>query len=201
MFDHQAIANALHCPLEDEATEASMDEVIAEITDGMHTAWPSAIEFAASDVSRVHTVLHKLAFQNWIPTTHTTAVNKPMAVVLFKVGRGKSIGLPALMFKQILKHAEVKSRFGSLHFPSLICNVLLSQNQELKDPSWPVKSPKEFNISLKFTPLHVHPERSLPLQTALDADPTDATTTRHDEVTISSSLTPRFASFTDTAPL
>ncbi|GAA0150188.1 hypothetical protein LIER_09182 [Lithospermum erythrorhizon] len=67
-----------------------LSEVVKVLTGGVVDNWPTKGQIPSSKLSVKYIVLHKVRVVNWVPTTHTTSVSKPMARVLYMIGIGAS---------------------------------------------------------------------------------------------------------------
>ena len=103
------------------------DEIAKEITGGVRTTWGRAKSFPSSQLTSKYAILERLALYNWIPSFHRTGVLKSMAVLLYKLGKGISFDLGALIFQQISRHAETTSINLAIGYPSLIFGILMDQ--------------------------------------------------------------------------
>ncbi|XP_024018221.1 uncharacterized protein LOC112090643 [Morus notabilis] len=130
--------------------EASYNQIITELTGNVRCNWPALKSFPAAELSLKYSVLHKIALKNWMPSTHSTGVNKPLAKLLYMIGLCFSFDIRQLIYDQIVSNAKVLFTHQVLPFPSLIYGVLMSQNDIKKSVEVFAKLPGELRISKKF---------------------------------------------------
>ena len=102
--------------------------VLREITGGVHTIWRRSKSFQSSQLTSKYAILERLALYNWVSSNHRTGVLKSMFVLLYKLGKGVSFDLGALIFHQISRHVETTSINLDFGYPFLIFGILTSQN-------------------------------------------------------------------------
>ncbi|XP_024028254.1 uncharacterized protein LOC112093643 [Morus notabilis] len=81
---------------------------------------------------------------------HTTSVHKPLAKLLFLVNSSTTFDIGQLIFDEIVSNVEACTTHQVLPFPSLICEVLLSQKNIKKEDEVSDKLSGVLRISKKL---------------------------------------------------
>ncbi|XVE68338.1 hypothetical protein DITRI_Ditri09bG0060000 [Diplodiscus trichospermus] len=129
-FSPRLINEFYEYPVPDELPEitVSMDTVYQVLTGRHGVRWPQADFCYSSDFTMKYVVLHKIAISNWNPAKHTSKVYESLAQLLYKVGTGMPFDLGQHIFDIIMVYSESRNSFGTLPFPSLIYQLLMSQH-------------------------------------------------------------------------
>lgn len=155
--------------------EATYDQIISELTASVCSNWPGSKSFPAVELSLKYSVLHKIALKNWMPSTHSTGVNKPLAKLLYMIGLSCYFDIGQLIYDQIVGNAEVLFTYQVLPFPSLIYGVLMSQIDIKKSKEVLVTLPGELRILKKLlSGKHVDVVQGESLSVSEDELPQDA---------------------------
>lgn len=111
-----------------EPVAMSIDEVTSIITGGLVTHFPTLPHrLAAASLTSLYSVLHKTAICNWTPSTNSTIVTRPQAMILFAIGMGKQFDFGQHVFNTVMSFATGGQKSTKLPFPSLIFGLLESQ--------------------------------------------------------------------------
>lgn len=121
-----------------------LDEVISVLTGGNIKVWSPNL--AASNLSCLYAVLHKLVVFNWLPTTNTTSLTLDQAVLMFKIGRGLPFNMGKVIFDYALKAASKTTHSSILPYPCLIFSMLTAQGFKVVEKAL-VNNPIAFSIT------------------------------------------------------
>ncbi|KAG9451352.1 hypothetical protein H6P81_011317 [Aristolochia fimbriata] len=109
--------------------DASLDEIISELTGGYKKQWVSHRTFPTSALTTKYYGLHKAAISHWMPTGHYTIVNKALARFMYRVGKSIPVNLGKIIFDQVINFVENLKHYASMMFPSTIYSILVSQKE------------------------------------------------------------------------
>lgn len=77
-------------------------------------------------------------------------INLEQARLLYSIGKGHSVNIEVYILRSIVKHVGVETLHGTLPFPSLIYNILVSQGFVKKRYELLIPPSRELTISLKL---------------------------------------------------
>ncbi|XP_062094026.1 uncharacterized protein LOC133800065 [Humulus lupulus] len=125
LFSAAEIAKALNISsaVINDVVEFNKDKVLSELV-GQNMVWEQHSILKVTDLTHYYVVLHKIAINNWITTTHTSTITFDTTFFLFKVGTGLQVDLATLIFYQITALGKVKKKGQYLVFPHLIYKLL-----------------------------------------------------------------------------
>ena len=154
-FDAQIINEVFHTPSTDEVMEVSDAVLGATLSGNRLTDWNGKHTFCSSSLSMRYAILHRIALYNWMPSTHTSIVQKKLLLLLFKIGTRTSFNFGQLVMEQIIKARQ--SSTSGLPFPNLIQTVLEHQGFQIAEEDvYEPLEPKYKVTKLLISPPHVH---------------------------------------------
>ncbi|GAA0183962.1 hypothetical protein LIER_31285 [Lithospermum erythrorhizon] len=74
---------------------------------------------------------HKVGVANMIPTTHSTSAFESLGRILYMISTGASFDLGRVLFDQTIEHAQSNAVLKPIAYPSIICSILLVQNEDI----------------------------------------------------------------------
>ena len=128
----------------------SLDVIISELTGGLRKKWPRAKDFPSSELSVKHSILHKIAIKNWLPSSHRGGVRKKLATFLYTIGTKAPFNLGELMFEQVCRHEGSQAVELPLGYPSFIFDILMSQKNIVGSSDKYGDDPKEIILGHKL---------------------------------------------------
>ena len=96
-----------------------MDLVASKLL-GMDTKWPGKKTLKVSDLTLKYASLHKLATNNWWPTSHYPTISGDFACFLFDIGTRVQVHLGQIIFESIAGYGNGRRQGQKLPYPSLI---------------------------------------------------------------------------------
>ena len=104
----------------------NMDGVTSELL-GTKSTWPKNNSLRATEITLKYYGLHKIAMNNWSPTTQYTTLSKDMATLVFNIGSCVQVNLEKLIFSNIANFKSGRKKNQKLPFPSLFFGLLYGQ--------------------------------------------------------------------------
>lgn len=124
------INNYFHIPGSfPESHTRNMNEVAALISGQRVLTWPK--KFAASSLTSLYTILHKLIISFWSPSLNTSTVTTDQALILYRLGTNQPVNIGDIMFKCLSNTLSHQAPSNSLPLASLIQGLLISQKLNL----------------------------------------------------------------------
>ncbi|XP_073159269.1 uncharacterized protein [Henckelia pumila] len=121
-----AVINSLYStPDVDEGNPPEINEVVTVLTGGMVSQFSD--HFSASKLTSFYYVLHLIAVRNWTPSSNSTVITRPEAVIFYAIGTGSPFNFGKMVFKTVLQFADGGLKSTKLPFPYLIYGILESQ--------------------------------------------------------------------------
>lgn len=109
----------------------SINEIVLELTGGIHNSWPRKGQLSASMLSVKYAILHMIGLTNWIPSIHESIVSPQLAHLLFQLGTEVYVDFGSFIYEQIMRHTDSFAIKLLISFLRLICGLLLSQHLEI----------------------------------------------------------------------
>ncbi|KAK2354699.1 hypothetical protein QL285_092184 [Trifolium repens] len=134
-FSPTTINKVLGRSVEAESNEIlSMDKVAKEITAGQAKNWPKKGLLPTSKLTVKYAILNRIGTANWAPTNHSSGITPNMAKLIYLIGTGKKLDFGKHVFEQTMKHVETNATKLPIAFPSLITELILSQQPSILLP-------------------------------------------------------------------
>ncbi|XP_062073649.1 uncharacterized protein LOC133777904 [Humulus lupulus] len=111
LFSAAEIAKVLNLPptIDNVVVEFNKGTVLFELV-GQNIVWEPHSVLKLTDLTHYYAVLHKIATNNWIPTTHTSTITFDTTFFLYKVETGLQVDLATLIFYQITALGKAKKK-------------------------------------------------------------------------------------------
>ncbi|XP_073153432.1 uncharacterized protein [Henckelia pumila] len=124
-FTPAVINSHYSTPDVDEGNPPEINEVITVLTGGMVKKFSD--HFSAAKLTSFYSALHKIAVRNWTPSSNSTVITRPQAIILYAIGTGSHFNFGRMVFKTVLQFANGGLKSTKLPFSSLIYGILESQ--------------------------------------------------------------------------
>ncbi|KAK2369565.1 hypothetical protein QL285_082691 [Trifolium repens] len=112
----------------------SMDKITEEITSGQAKQWPKKGLLPTSKLTVKYAILNRIDTTNWAPTNHSSGITPNLAKLIYIIGTGKKLDFGKHVFEQTMKHVETNATKLPIAFPSLITEIILSQQPSILLP-------------------------------------------------------------------
>ncbi|KAK2396299.1 hypothetical protein QL285_057957 [Trifolium repens] len=112
----------------------SMDKIAEEITSGQAKQWPKKGLLPTSKLTVNYAILNRIGTANWAPTNHSSGITPNLAKLIYLIGTGKKLDFGKHVFEQTMKHVETNATKLPIAFPSLITEIILSQQPSILLP-------------------------------------------------------------------
>ncbi|WJX29405.1 hypothetical protein P8452_18051 [Trifolium repens] len=109
----------------------SMDKIAEEITAGQAKNWPKKGLLPTSKLTVKYAILNRIGTANWAPTNHSSGITPNLAKLIYLIGTGKKLDFGKHVFEQTMKHVETNATKLPIAFPSLITEIILSQQPSI----------------------------------------------------------------------
>lgn len=129
--------------------EVTDDQICQEINAQQVRKLPVKGKLLASKPSVKYAMLHRIGAANWVSTNHTSTIAIGLGKFIFVVGTKTSFDFGTYIFEQTMKHAHSFAVKMRIAFPSLICEIILSQNTNILVSS-DIACKRESPISLHY---------------------------------------------------
>ncbi|KAK2374395.1 hypothetical protein QL285_075361 [Trifolium repens] len=134
-FSPTTINKVLGRSVEAESNEIlSMDKVAEEIIAGQAKNWPKKGLLPTSKLTVKYAILNRIGTANWAPTNHSSGITSNLAKLIYLIGTGKKVDFGKHVFEQTMKHVETNATKLPIAFPSLITELILSQQPSILLP-------------------------------------------------------------------
>ncbi|KAK2362362.1 hypothetical protein QL285_087431 [Trifolium repens] len=135
----------------------SMDKITEEITSGQAKQWPKKGLLPTSKLTVKYAILNRIGTANWAPTNHSSGITPNLAKLIYLIGTGKKLDFGKHVFEQTMKHVETNATKLPIAFPSLITEIILSQQPSILLPEeYESKRPPPISFNRKlFAEPHV----------------------------------------------
>jgi hypothetical protein len=98
-----------------------------------------------------YAILNRIGAVNWVPTSHTSTIATSLAKFIYAIGIGADVDFGSLIFDQIVEHGKSWAVKLAISFPSLICDIILSQHPNILLPEdKPCKRESPMTLSYKL---------------------------------------------------
>jgi hypothetical protein len=111
--------------------EATDNQICKEITADKVKVWPKKGKISSGKLSLKYAVLNRIGAANWVPTTHSSDIATGLGRFIYAVGTKTKMDIGRYVFDQTVKHAKSDAVKFPIAFPTLLCNIMLSQHPDL----------------------------------------------------------------------
>ncbi|XP_045791671.1 uncharacterized protein LOC123886395 [Trifolium pratense] len=128
--------------------EVSDNVVCKTITANKVKTWPKKEKVPAVKLTQKYTILNRIASVNWVPTTHASDIATSLGKLIYMIGTGTKFNAGQYIFNQVVQHAKTSVSKQPIAFPTLICDIILSQHPHIRHEGESAKK--------RATPLAIH---------------------------------------------
>jgi len=111
--------------------EATNNQIFQEITANQLEVWPKKGKISSVKLSMKYVVLNRIGAANWVPTTHSSDIATGLARFIYAIGTKTKMDIGRYVFDQTMRHAKTDAAKFPIAFPTLLCNIMLSQHPYL----------------------------------------------------------------------
>ena len=128
-FSPNIINNFLEADVKGVAeVEATDNQISQEITANQVMIWPKKGKISSGKLSVKYAILNRIGAANWVPTTRSSNIATGLAKFIYAIGTKTKIDIGRYVFDQTVKHAKTDAVKFPFAFPTLMCNIMLSQH-------------------------------------------------------------------------
>ncbi|XP_045791391.1 WASH complex subunit 2-like [Trifolium pratense] len=128
--------------------EVSDNVVCKTITANKVKTWPKKEKVPAVKLTQKYAILNRIASVNWVPTTHASDIATSLGKLIYMIGTGTKFNAGQYIFNQVVQHAKTSVTKQPIAFPTLICDIILSQHPNIRHEGESAKK--------RATPLAIH---------------------------------------------
>ncbi|XP_045831414.1 uncharacterized protein LOC123922769 [Trifolium pratense] len=128
--------------------DVSDNEVCKTITAEKVKTWPKKAKVPAVKLTQKYAILNRIASVNWVPTTHASDIATNLGKLIYMIGTGTKFNAGLYIFNQVVQHAKTSVTKQPIAFPTLICDIILSQHPNIRHEDESAKK--------RATPLAIH---------------------------------------------
>ncbi|XP_045802453.1 uncharacterized protein LOC123896051 [Trifolium pratense] len=128
--------------------EVSDNVVCKTITAEKVKTWPKKEKVPAVKLTQKYAILNRIASVNWVPTTHASDIATNLGKLIYMIGTGTKFNAGQYIFNQVVQHAKTSITKQPIAFPTLICDIILSQHPNIRHEGETAKK--------RATPLVIH---------------------------------------------
>ncbi|XP_045802377.1 uncharacterized protein LOC123895957 [Trifolium pratense] len=128
--------------------EVSDNVVCKTITAEKVKTWPKKEKVPAVKLTQKYAILNRIASVNWVPTTHASDIATNLGKLIYMIGTGTKFNAGQYIFNQVVQHAKTSVTKQPIAFPTLICDIILSQHPNIRHEGETAKK--------RATPLAIH---------------------------------------------
>jgi hypothetical protein len=111
--------------------KATDNQICKEITANKVKVWPKKGKISSGKLSIKYAVLNRIGAANWVPTTHSSDIATSLGKFIYAIGTKTKMDIGRYVFEQTVKHAKTDAVRFPIDFPTLLCNIMLSQHPGL----------------------------------------------------------------------
>ena len=111
--------------------EATDNQISQEITTNQVMVWPKKGKISSRKLGVKYAILNRIGAPNWVPTTHSSDIATGLSKFIYAIGTKTKIDIGRYVFDQTMKHAKTNAVKFPIAFPTLLCNIMLSQHPGL----------------------------------------------------------------------
>jgi hypothetical protein len=108
--------------------EATDNQICKEITANKVRVWPKKWKISSGKLSMKYAVLNRIGAANWVPTTHSSDIATSLGKFIYAIGTRTKMDIGRYVFEQTVKHVKTDAVRFPIAFPTLLCNIMLSQH-------------------------------------------------------------------------
>ncbi|XP_045831363.1 uncharacterized protein LOC123922708 [Trifolium pratense] len=109
------------------------DNVVCRIiTADKVKTWPKKKKVPAVKLTQKFAILNRIASVNWVPTTHASDIATNLGKLIYMIGTGTKFNAGLYIFNQVVQHAKTSVTKQPIAFPTLICDIILSQHPNIR---------------------------------------------------------------------
>ncbi|MCH85828.1 envelope-like protein [Trifolium medium] len=108
-----------------------LKKVTEEITGGQIMHWPKKGLLSTWSLSVKYAILKRIGAANWAPTTHESGITPMLAKLIYLIGTKGNLNFGEYVFNLTMKYADSFAVKFPIAFPSLITDVILSQQPDI----------------------------------------------------------------------
>ncbi|CAJ2651342.1 unnamed protein product [Trifolium pratense] len=128
--------------------DVSDNVVCKTITAEKVKTWPKKEKVPAVKLTQKYAILNRIASVNWVPTTHASDIATNLGKLIYMIGTGTKFNAGLYIFNQVVQHAKTSVTKQPIAFPTLICDIILSQHPNIRHEDESAKK--------RATPLAIH---------------------------------------------
>ncbi|XP_045793135.1 uncharacterized protein LOC123888206 [Trifolium pratense] len=128
--------------------DVSDNVVCKTITTEKVKTWPKKAKVPAVKLTQKYAILNRIASVNWVPTTHASDIATNLGKLIYMIGTGTKFNAGLYIFNQVVQHAKTSVTKQPIAFPTLICDIILSQHPNIRHEDESAKK--------RATPLAIH---------------------------------------------
>ncbi|XP_045791837.1 uncharacterized protein LOC123886576 [Trifolium pratense] len=128
--------------------DVSDNVVCKTITAEKVKTWPKKEKVPAVKLTQKYAILNRIASVNWVPTTHASDIATNLGKLIYMIGTGTKFNAGLYIFNQVVQHAKTSVTKQPIAFPTLICDIILSQHPNIRNEDESAKK--------RATPLAIH---------------------------------------------
>ncbi|XP_045789388.1 uncharacterized protein LOC123884345 [Trifolium pratense] len=128
--------------------DVSDNVVCKTITAEKVKTWPKKAKVPAVKLTQKYAILNRIASVNWVPTTHASDIATNLGKLIYMIGTGTKFNAGLYIFNQVVQHAKTSVTKQPIAFPTLICDIILSQHPNIRHEDESAKK--------RATPLAIH---------------------------------------------
>ncbi|XP_045791288.1 uncharacterized protein LOC123885992 [Trifolium pratense] len=128
--------------------DVSDNVVCKTITAEKVKTWPKKAKVPAVKLTQKYAILNRIASVNWVPTTHASDIATNLGKLIYMIGTGTKFNAGLYIFNQVVQHAKTSVTKQPIAFPTLICDIILSQHLNIRHEDESAKK--------RATPLAIH---------------------------------------------
>ncbi|CAJ2637489.1 unnamed protein product [Trifolium pratense] len=128
--------------------DVSDNVVCKTITAEKVKTWPKKAKVPAVKLTQKYAILNRIASVNWVPTTHASDIATNLGKLIYMIGTGTKFNAGLYIFNQVVQHAKTSVTKQPIAFPTLICDIILSQHPNIRHEDESAKK--------RATPLSIH---------------------------------------------
>ncbi|XP_045797579.1 uncharacterized protein LOC123891721 [Trifolium pratense] len=112
--------------------DVSDNVVCRTITADKVKTWPKKKKVPAVKLTQKYAILNRIASVNWVPTTHASDIATNLGKLIYMIGTGTKFNAGLYIFNQVVQHAKTSVTKQPIAFPTLICDIILSQHPNIR---------------------------------------------------------------------
>ncbi|MCI13741.1 envelope-like protein, partial [Trifolium medium] len=94
--------------------------------------WPKKQKVPAVKLTQKYVILNRIAAANWVPTRHSSDIVTGLGKLIYMIGTGTKFNAGQYIFNQIVQHAKTSVTKQPIAFPTILCEIILSQHPSIR---------------------------------------------------------------------